>query len=312
MNPSQSQTRSLSLLDTLNHEFALPDRAAVVAGNGGLLKIRVTAPSASAEIYLHGAHITSWHPAGAQEVLFVSSNSHWQDGKAIRGGIPICFPWFRSKADDPSAPAHGFVRTREWRLESVKPEGESVIVTCSTEGDESTRRWWPHSFRLVHVLSIGRSLCLQLTVTNTGDTPFRFEEALHTYFSVGNGEDVSIRGLDQVAYLDNVDENRRKVQSGDLSFTRKTDNAFTDVHSAAEVIDRAGHRVLRTEKDNSGTTVVWNPWQDGAAAIADLGDDEWRRFACVEASNILGSAVSLEPGQQHTMQATLNVHPMGA
>ncbi len=294
-------------IDALNRAFGIPNVVAVVSGSGGLAKIRVTAPSASAEIYLQGAQITSWQPAGEKEVLFLSQQSHWQDGRAIRGGIPICFPWFRSKADDPAAPAHGFVRTKEWRLESVKAEGDSVAVVYSTESDESTQRWWPHAFRLVHVLSIGRSLRLQLIVTNTGQTPFRFEEALHTYFRVSEAEKSSIRGLEGASYLDNVDGNHQKTQSGDVIFTGKTDNAYLDVRGAAELLDPAARRTLRTEKENSATTVVWNPWQDGAASLSDLGDEEWRQFACVEASNILGSSISLAPGQEHRMHAMINV-----
>src|SRR5579872_1327973 len=296
-----------SHIDALNREVSIPNVAEVIPGNGGLPKIRVTAPSATAEIYLQGAQVTSWQPANEKEVLFLSEQSHWQDGRAIRGGIPICFPWFRAKADDPAAPAHGVVRTKEWRLESVKAEGESVVVTCSTESDESTSRWWPHSFRLVHVITLGKTLRLQLAVTNTGPTVFRSEEALHTYFRVSQAEKINIRGLDQVAYLDNVDGNRRKNQSGDVIFEGKTDNAYLDVLSAAELIDPGWNRILRTEKENSATTVVWNPWRDGASSLSDLGNDEWQQFACVEASNILGSAVSLAPGQQHTMQAILSV-----
>jgi len=291
----------------LNRRFGLPGVVGVEPGNGGLPKICVTAPSASAEIYLHGAQVTAWQPVNAEEVLFVSEHSHWQDGRAIRGGIPVCFSWFRSKVDDPLAPAHGFVRTKEWRLESVKAEEESVEVICSTENDESTHRWWAHSFRLVHVISIGRSLRLQLIVTNTGQAPFRFEEALHSYFTVSSAENVRIRGLDQAVYLDNIDGNHEKTQSGDLVFTAKTDNAYMDVHSAAELVDQTWCRTIRTEKENSATTVVWNPWQDGAASLTDLGGDEWQRFACVEACNILGSAISLAPGKEHRMQATISV-----
>ena len=293
-------------IDALNRQFGIPNLVEVLSGNGGLPKIRVTAPSASAEIYLHGAQLTSWRPVNAEEVIFLSEHSNWQDGRAIRGGIPVCFPWFRSKADDPSAPAHGVVRTKEWKLESANRDGESVVVVCSTESDESTQRWWPHAFRLVHKLSIGESLRLELNVTNTGQTHFRFEEALHTYFRVSQAEKVSIRGLDQITYLDNIDGNRRKNQSGDLIFTAKTDNAYLDVPSPAELIDPAFGRRIRTEKVNSATTVVWNPWQEGAASLSDLGDDEWRQFACVEASNILDSAVFLGPGQEHSMKATIS------
>ena len=296
-----------SKIDALNRRFGIPGVAQIVPGKGGLPNLRITAPSASAEIYLHGAHLISWAPTNAEEAIFLSEHSHWQDGQAIRGGIPICFPWFRAKSDDPKTPAHGFVRTKEWRLDSVSANGDSVTVICSTESDESTRRWWPHEFRLAHVLTIGRSLRLQLTVTNTGRESFRFEEALHTYFRIGRANDVRVRGLDHATYLDNADGNREKIQSGDLSFTTKTDNAYLNTRSALELIDPILHRTIRTEKENSATTVVWNPWQEGAASLADLGDDEWQRMACVEASNILGAAVSLAPGQEHTMQATLSV-----
>ena len=296
-----------SQIDALNRKFGIPSLVEVLSGNGGLPKIRVTSPSVSAEIYLHGAQLTSWRPVNAEEMLFLSERSNWQDGRAIRGGIPVCFPWFRSKVDEPAAPAHGVVRTKEWRLESVQTDGESVVVICSTENDESTHRWWPHAFRLTHTLSIGKSTGLELHVTNTGTTSFRFEEALHSYFRVSQAESVSIRGLDQVAFLDNVDGNRRKIQFGDLILTGKTDNAYIDVPGPAELIDPAWHRKVRTEKVNSATTVVWNPWQEGANSLGDLGNDEWREFVCVEASNILGSAITLAPGQEHRMQAIIRI-----
>ena len=300
-------TNDLSQIDALNRRFELPEIAAVVPGNGGLAKVRVTTSLAAGEVYLHGAQVTSWKPAGAEEAIFLSQHSHWQDGRAIRGGIPICFPWFRAKADDAQAPAHGFVRTREWQLDSVTAEGDGcVAVTCSTGSDDATRRWWPHEFRLVHRVTIGSSLHLELTVTNLGSAPFVFEEALHTYFRVGAAERARVRGLDQVTYLDNTDGNREKVQSGDVALTAPTDNAYLNTRSALELIDPTLHRILRTNKQNSATTVVWNPWQQGAATLADLGADEWRLMTCVEASNILRSAVSLAPGEQHAIGATLS------
>jgi glucose-6-phosphate 1-epimerase len=298
----------LSHIDELNHHFGIPGVAEVVAGNGGLPKVRVATPLATAEIYLHGAQVTAWQPAGAEEAIFLSQHSHWKDGLAIRGGIPICFPWFRAKADDPKAPSHGFVRTREWQLDSVTAEEDgAVTVVCSTESDEATRRWWPHEFRLVHRVAIGKALRLELIVKNTGSDRLSFEEVLHTYFRVGDARRVRVRGLDQVAYLDNTDGNGEKIQSGDIVFAAATDNAYLNTQGALELIDPVLRRAIRTEKENSATTVVWNPWQQGAAALSDLGDEEWERMTCVEASNILGSAVKLAPGEEHIMRATLSV-----
>jgi glucose-6-phosphate 1-epimerase len=219
----------------------------------------------------------------------------------------VCFPWFRAKADDPKAPAHGFARTRSWQLESLVRQQDSVVATLSTESDEDSRKWWPHEFRLAHRITVGDALKLELTVSNTGTAPFRFEEALHTYNRVGNAEELRITGLDQAVFLDNRDGNREKHQNGDFHFAAATDNAYIDAQNAVEIIDPALRRRIRLEKQGSLTTVVWNPWSDGASALADLGNDEWRQMACVEASNILNNAVTVAPGQEHTMTATLRV-----
>ena len=293
-------------IDELNRRFGMVGVAEVVAGNGGLPKVRVTSALASAEVYLHGAHVTSWRPAGEEEVIFLSEHSQWQDGLAIRGGIPICSPWFGNKADDPNAPKHGFVRIREWRLDSVTAEDDgTVAVTLTTESGEASRRWWPHEFRMEHRIVIGKTLHLDLTVTNTGDATFDFAEALHTYFHVGDARMVRVRGLDGVTYQDNVDGNREKVQAGELAFTGPTDNVYLNTRGSVELVDPRLRRTIRTEKFHSATTVVWNPGAQGAAALVDLGDDEWERMVCVEACNVRGLAVSLGAGQAHTMTAVL-------
>jgi glucose-6-phosphate 1-epimerase len=293
--------------EELDRRFAIAGIAHVVPGQGGLPMVRITTPQAEGEIYLHGAQITSWKPAGAEEVIFLSKRAQWHEGIAIRGGIPICFPWFRAKADDPKAPAHGFVRTKAWSLESVVREDGSVTVVMSTMSDDDTRRWWPADFRLVHRATFGPELKLELTVTNAGAAAMRFEEAFHTYHKVGHVKDIRVRGLDGVAYLDNADSNREKTQHGDLVITKQTDNAYLNTQGAIELDDDELKRRIRIAKENSFTTVVWNPWRQGAKALADLGNDEWQQMTCVEASNVLVLAVDLAPGQQHTMRAVIRV-----
>lgn len=305
----------MTTISEWNERFGITGAAEIMAGQGGLAMVRVTAPAASAEIYLHGAQVTSWKPAGNDEVLFLSSESRFEDGKAIRGGIPICFPWFRGKADDAKAPAHGVVRTKEWELTGIAQEGDAVTVTLATESDEATRKWWPHEFRAEYRVRVGpgespdriSELGLALTVANTGGTGMRFEEALHTYHRVGDAEQVRVTGLDGTAYLDNMDGNREKRQAGEVVFRAQTDNAYLDTTEALEVVDPVLRRRIRTEKGNSRTTVVWNPWREGARALADLGDDEWRQMGCVEASNIIAYAVELGAGEKHTMTAVLSV-----
>lgn len=295
-------------IEELNERYGIPGVARVMEGNSGLPMVRVTTQESSADIYLHGAQVTSWKPVGQEDVLFVSERSQWHEGKAIRGGIPICFPWFRAKADEAKAPAHGVVRTRVWNLERVNAAADgSVTVTFSIDSDASTRRWWAHDFFLELRVTIGKTLSLKLIATNTGSTTFRFEEALHTYFRVGDVERVVVEGLDGSKYLDNTDGNREKPQEGELKLTGPTDNAYVNATGAVELVDPAMSRKLITEKENSATTIVWNPWATGAADLADLGDEEWQPMLCIEASNILGAAVSLAPGEEHAMGATLSL-----
>jgi glucose-6-phosphate 1-epimerase len=289
-------------MEQLNREFAIPGVVRIARGNGSLPKILIETKAATAEIYLYGAQVTSWVPAGADEVLFVSEKSHWEAGRAIRGGIPICFPWFRAKADDKSAPSHGFVRTKEWRIESISAEAEDSVRVClSTESDESTRRWWPFDFRLDYRITVGAKLRLELVMKNSGQSALRFEEALHSYFKVGDVEQVRVRGLDGAIFLDNREGNREKIQRGDVVLLRQTDNAYANANGMAEIIDPLLGRTLKTEKLGSNSTIVWNPWSDGASSMADLSEHEWRQMLCVEGGNILTSAVSLDPGQSHSM-----------
>ena len=298
-----------SHVDALNARFGIAGVAQVVADHGGLPMVRVTSPAATAEISLYGAHVTRWQPAGAKEVLFLSEKSYWLEGRAIRGGIPVCFPWFGDKADDPKAPKHGYVRTREWRLNSLSVlEDGSVTLLCITENDATTRTLWPHEYCVAYRITVGARLRLELTVINRGKSPMRFEEALHTYLQVGRVQDVTVAGLDGTTYLDKTDSYREKPQTGEIVFTRETDRIYLNTRGPVDVADRALGRSLRTEKVNSATTVVWNPWSEGTAKIADLGNDDWKHMVCVEASNVQAAAIQLDPGEEHTMRVTLSVH----
>lgn len=291
----------------LDDRFGIPGVARVCEGNGGLTRITITNSRSEGDIYLHGAHVTAWRPSGRDEVLFLSAKSRWQEGQAIRGGIPVCFPWFRAKAGDPQAPAHGFARTRTWQLQSIVQDDAGITITMSLESDEQTRQLWPAEFRLLHRVTFGSELTLELMCTNTGDTPLRFEEALHTYNRVSEVDCVRLQGLDGTCFLDNTDSNREKTQVGEVMITSQTDNAYLNTRSAVDLIDPELGRRIRLRKANSSTTVVWNPWREGSGALRDLGDGEWERFLCVEASNIMNAAVALEPGQEHKISAVLSV-----
>jgi len=266
----------------LDRRLGIPGVARVSEGNGGLTRAQIRGAFGEAEIYLHGAHLTSWKPAGHDEVLFISTTSRWEEGHAIRGGIPICFPWFRGKVDDPHAPAHGFVRTKVWQLESIMENENGIAVSMFTQSDENSRKWWPGEFRLVHRVTFGSELRLELVCTNTGTTPFRFEEALHTYNRIANIQDSRVHGLDSVSYLDNTESNQEKTQRGDVLIASPTDRAYRNTQNEVDLLDPYQKRRIRLRKENSLSTVVWNPWSDGAA-------------------------LNLAPGQEHRMAAVLTV-----
>jgi glucose-6-phosphate 1-epimerase len=287
--------------------FEIPGTAAIVPGNGGLQKVRITSREASGEMYLHGAHITSWKPTGGEEALFLSSQSRWDHGHAIRGGVPVCFPWFGSKADDPEAPAHGFVRTKAWQLESIAQAGNGVTVSMFTVSGEDTKRWWPAEFRLDYRVTFAAELKLELVVTNTGKTSLHFEEALHAYHNVGNILKTRVGGLDTVQYIDKTDSNSKKIQHGEIAVVSETDRVYLNTIDAVELEDPDLRRRTRVAKENSRTTVVWNPWVQKARSLADFADDEWMRMICIEVSNVSDFGVELAPGQQHKMKALVRV-----
>jgi glucose-6-phosphate 1-epimerase len=294
-----STDRTISELDG---RFGIPGIAKVAVGNGGLPKVCVTSSTAAGEMYLHGAHVTSWKPRG-EEVLFVSSKSNWNGSHAIRGGVPVCFPWFADRSSDPASPAHGFVRGRSWQLESIAQNGDAVSVSMVTKADAAAKKWWPGDFRLLHRATFGAVLTSELIVTNQGDVPLRFEEALHTYFRVGDIAHVQLWGLDSVHYLDKTDPGREKLQKGAINVVSETDRVYLDTAHDIALDDQALRRRISVSKENSLTTVVWNPWISKARALSDFGDDEWREMICIETSNVGNFAVNLAPGQEHKMKA---------
>ena len=241
-------TISTTMKAELDRRFGIPGVARVSEGNGTMPRVQITSPQGEGEMYLHGAHVTSWKPAGADEVLFLSSKSRWEDGQAIRGGIPICFPWFRAKVNDPQAPAHGFARIKEWQIESIVENESGVAVSMFTGSDESTQRWWPGDFRLVHRATFGSELRLELVCTNTGTTSLLFEEALHTYNRVADVRNARLQGLDSVHFLDNTDSNREKTQRGDVAIVSQTDNAYLNTQGAVDLLDPDMRRRIRLEK----------------------------------------------------------------
>lgn len=296
-----------SIVAELHRRFGIAGVADVQADEGGHPVVRIATEKCLGAIHVHGAQVTSWKPSGAAEVIFLSSKASFAEGKAIRGGIPICFPWFRAKAGDAKAPQHGFARTRLWNLDAIHNVSDGVLVAMSIASDAATRELWPYDFRAQLSATFGTTLEMEFAVTNTGASPFRFEEALHTYHAVGDVRKAGVRGLDGAPYLDNTDSNREKQQAGDVVLNSATDRAYLNAQNALELGDPVLNRRIHIAKRNSRTTVIWNPWEEAAKKMSDMGDHEWQKMFCAEAANILSNAVELAPDETHAMSVSISV-----
>lgn len=281
----------------LQEQFGIEGVVAVEGGLGGLPCMHVTAAGCTGTIYLHGAHVTSYCPAEQRDVLFVSGASRFEEGRAIRGGVPICFPWFADNGPEPDSPSHGLVRTRAWELASVMPDDQRVTVEMSTELGP---------FGLTFTAAFGAELEMTLAVTNRGDEPAGFEEALHTYFAVSRVQEVTITGLEGVDYIDKVDGGARRNQGDEaIRIAGETDRIYQPTRGAVTLTDRGWGRRVIVDKRQSESTVVWNPWIDKAARMSDFGDDEWPGMVCIETCNVGDNRVALKPGATHAMSAVL-------
>jgi glucose-6-phosphate 1-epimerase len=291
----------------LEEHFAIPGVLAFHATPSGLIYAEITTPQAKATVYLQGAHLTHWQPTGHRPVLFLSRKSDFAPGKPIRGGVPIAFPWFAARHDGKEGPSHGFARIQDWTLTFAAIAGDDLHLTFTQAPTELSRSLGYDHFRLVSQLTIGPTLTMQLTVANDAETPLVFEEAMHTYYSVVDIHEVSVDGLDGTHYLDKVDNFKEKVQHGPVRVTSTTDRVYMNTAATCVIHDEAGKRRITVAKQNSNTTVTWNPWEDGVLKIPDLDPSEWHEYIAVETVNAAANTVTLAPGKTHTMQAHISV-----
>lgn len=297
--------------DSVLPDAVLPDSVRLGPGTGGLEMLRVDGPEGWAEIFLHGAHVTAWGPTGSESVLWLSRSSRFDTRTAIRGGIPVCFPWFGQLDGHPDAPRHGFARTATWAVDGAHDDGHDVTVRLRLADSADTHgSAWPHRFTAVCSVVVGARLSVSLEVTNTGDEAVTFEEALHTYLAVADVTATEVTGLEGVDYLDKTAHGATVTgEVGPVHVTGEVDRIYVGAPDVVTVHDVVGGRDLRVGKSGSGSTVVWNPWREGARATADIDDDGWATMLCVEASNVGPVAVRLEPGARHTMVTTIEVVP---
>jgi glucose-6-phosphate 1-epimerase len=265
----------------------------------GLVKTVVSRGGMTGEVFLQGAQVTAWQPPGAQPVIFTSSHAVFAPGKAIRGGVPVIFPWFGPHPSDPAAPQHGVVRAAAWQLDNVEQDSDAVTLALSVALD---------GFALTCGVSFGTELRIALAARNTSNNALDFEEALHTYFAVSDVERVSVSGLEGSGFIDKTAGMQRRPPSGaPLSLAKETDSVYLDTPGRLVIHDPAWRRRIVIEKSAAASTIVWNPWPEKAAAMADLGADNWRGMLCVETGNVADNRVRLAPGTAHEMTTRITL-----
>ncbi len=284
--------------------FEIPGRVSIIEGNGELPKIEVTSDTASAEVYLHGAHVTDFQLHGQPPLLFMSQCSRFARREPIRGGIPLILPWFGAREGEP---AHGFARTTDWELHetSALPEGGASLRFRLPE--TSAGAMWS-AFTANYVVTVTDKLALELIVTNNSrDQQFSFENCLHTYFHVGDITQVSVTGLKGNTCLDKVESYAQKTEISEaIVIASEVDRIYLDTTSPIEIRDPSLRRKISIEKSGSQSTVVWNPWIAKSAQMPDFGEDEYKQMICVESGNVGRNKITLAPGRSSLLRVVLS------
>jgi len=300
-------------LDTLNALHGLPGQLRFVAGPGSLPFVHIHNVHAEALVSVYGAQVLRFRPHDTgSDLLFVSERATYQAGKAIRGGVPVCWPWFGADPQAQGRPNHGLARTRLWSVANTEalPDGTTRLTLALTDTPD-TRAIWPHAFELTLEITIGPALRLSLTTRNTGDRPFTITQALHSYFAVGDVSQITVGGLDGCHYIDKAAgaDGAIRQQRGSVEFLGEVDRIYTGAPSELCLHDAAGGRKLSIIAEGSRTAVMWNPGAALAAGMADLTDDEYQRFVCVETANAADEMVTLPPDGTHQMKVEIVSSP---
>ena len=290
-------------ISALNARYGTPGQLTVKAGPGDLAMVEVANAQASATLALQGAQVLQWAPLGQQPVIWLSGAARYAIGKSIRGGIPLCWPWFGPHPSEADFPAHGFARTSLWEIVDTQVLADGATrIGLRLKHTDASRALWPHAAELECHISVAATLEVDLVTRNTGSASITIGQALHTYFAVSDVRRTRIEGLEGCHYLDKVDGGRRKEQMGPVSFVAETDRTYLDTAADCLIDDPGLARRIRIHKRGSRSTVVWNPWIEKATRLGDLGADGWLHMVCVESANAADDVVTVPPGAEHRLE----------
>ena len=278
--------------------------------DNGFKYIEIENKQAEAKIALQGAHLFHYKAKDEPSLLWLSELAYFEEGKAIRGGIPICFPWFGKNRGDPSLPQHGFARTQVWTvvLEEETDEG-ATHIRLQLKSNTNTLSQWAYQFEVFLDIVIGDELSIALSVTNVDTKPFEITAALHTYFSVSDIDNISIKGLDHRTYYDALEE-KYNIQNGDIFIQEEIDRVYAHPFGTVTLLDEDAK--VKIQQEGSSSLVVWNPWIKKSKQMSDMNEDGYRTMMCLETSNAREDSKILKPNESHVLKAkyhkTLKVH----
>ena len=296
-------------IDQLNTDYGIAGHLTFAAGNGGFPMIHIDNGQAKALISVYSGQVLSFQPATeTADVMFLSDKAYYAEGKAIKGGVPICWPWFGPDPEGLGRPSHGFVRNRLWNVvtTSTTPEGATQVI-LGLKDTEETRAMWPQAFELTIAITIGTTLTVELTTRNLGDKAFPLTQAFHTYFKVGDISRVQVLGLENTQYLDKADGGVEKTQVGGVVTIGEVDRIYLDVPNELVIDDSSLNRRIRIKSSGSKSAVVWNPWVKIAASMADLDDTDYQRLICVETTNAATDIVEVPAQGEFRLTAIYSV-----
>ena len=286
----------------------IPGRVTFLDGRGELAMIEVSTGRSTAEIYLHGAHVTHFKKKDEPPILFLSQCSRFADNEPIRGGIPVILPWFGPRE---GLGQHGFARIKKWELKELVPAADGSVSVRFRLPDCPEASGFP-PFSADFTVTVDEALTLQLSITNNSpEHEFPLENCLHTYFEVGDINAVSISGLKGGTYLDKVENFAQKTETDDeIKISSEVDRIYLNTVEPVEIIDPRLGRKIRIEKHGSVSTVVWNPWITKAQQMPDFGNEEYQRMVCVESGNVASNNIKLPPGETSTLKVKLSTLPL--
>ncbi len=295
-------------LRELNMMFGIDGNLVFDEDYDGIVIADIRSDFSHCKVSLYGGHILSFIPVGKQDILMVSSKSAFEKGKPIRGGIPLCFPWFNVHSTQPSLPNHGFARIMDWYVvSSQKSESGKVSLILGLKSNDYTRVMWPFSFYCQLEVSVGKSLDVKWIVQNTGDTLFEVENAFHSYFAVENSSQTYIEGLESNQFIDSTQNGKiEKKEGSSILVNREINRIYLDTIAECKVIDTSLNRVIKVKKSGSRSTIVWNPWNKTSSKISDLGPEDYKRFVCVESGNVRKNLLGILPGQSQETSIVLS------